>query len=68
MLMICGCLSLLFIQDGGLEELADEFNSGKIQYALARVKIKEKHVEKIVLVNWVSDNAIGNYLTITIRI
>jgi hypothetical protein len=39
--------------DGGLDEMIEDFNSGKIQYALCRVKIKEKNVEKIVLINWV---------------
>ncbi|CAL8125757.1 unnamed protein product [Orchesella dallaii] len=50
-------LNLVAKGDGGLEELADEFNSGKIQYALARVLVIEKNVEKIVLINWQGEGA-----------
>ncbi|ODN00884.1 Drebrin-like protein [Orchesella cincta] len=47
----------LVAKGDGLDELADEFNSGKIQYALARVSVKEKNVEKIVLINWQGEGA-----------
>jgi len=50
-------LNLVAKGDGGLEELAEEFNSGKIQYALARVKVPEKNVEKIALINWQGEGA-----------
>jgi len=45
----------IFIPDGGLDEMVEDFNSGKIQYALCRVKIKDKNVQKILLINWVID-------------
>ncbi|CAG7821941.1 unnamed protein product [Allacma fusca] len=50
-------LNLVSKGDGGLEELIDDLNSGKIMYALSRVKIKEKNVEKIVLINWQGEGA-----------
>ncbi|KAI9305350.1 hypothetical protein BJ944DRAFT_249125 [Cunninghamella echinulata] len=38
--------------DGGLEELYDEFNDGKVQYALARVIDPNSQLPKIVFVGW----------------
>ncbi|CAO3642663.1 unnamed protein product [Cunninghamella echinulata] len=39
-------------KDGGLEELYDEFNDGKVQYALARVIDPNSQLPKIVFVGW----------------
>ncbi|XP_046850364.1 drebrin-like protein A [Xenia sp. Carnegie-2017] len=38
--------------DGGLEELADEFNSGKILYAGLKVLDPNTNLPKYVLINW----------------
>lgn len=38
--------------DGGLEELADELNSGKIMYAFVRVEDPKTSLIKNVLINW----------------
>ncbi|TPX31265.1 hypothetical protein SmJEL517_g05379 [Synchytrium microbalum] len=38
--------------DGGLEELTDEFNSSKIQYAFTRVVEPISGLPKIVMINW----------------
>lgn len=40
--------------DGGLEELADEFHSGKILYAFCKVIDPNIELPKYVLINWVS--------------
>ena len=40
--------------DGGLEELVDELNSGKIMYAYCRVIDPNTSLPKFVLINWVS--------------
>lgn len=42
-----------FCSDGGLEELADEFNSGKILYAGLKVLDPNTNLPKYVLINWV---------------
>ena len=49
----------LFIcsKDGGLEELIDELNSGKIMYAYCRVQDPNTGLPKFVLINWVSSLA-----------
>lgn len=44
------CHSLI---DGGLEELKDELNSGKIMYAFARVLDPKTSLPKCILINWV---------------
>lgn len=41
--------------DGGLEELADELNSGKIMYAFCRVTDPNTGLPKFVFINWVSN-------------
>ena len=44
-------------KDGGLEELIDELNSGKIMYAYCRVQDPNTGLPKFVLINWVSSLA-----------
>lgn len=43
----------LFV-DGGIEELVDELNSGKIMYAFCRVQDPNTGLQKYVFINWVS--------------
>ncbi|CAK1550639.1 unnamed protein product [Leptosia nina] len=43
--------------DGGLTELVDEFNSGKIQYAFLKVDIPNSSISKYVLINWQGEGA-----------
>lgn len=43
--------------DGGLEELADEFNSGKIMYAFCRVADPNTELPKLVFINWQGEGA-----------
>ena len=38
--------------DGGLEELIDDFNPSKIQYALLKVEDPKTSLPKFVLINW----------------
>ncbi|KAL7981477.1 hypothetical protein Chor_002373 [Crotalus horridus] len=38
--------------DGGLEEMVDELNSGKVMYAFCRVKDPNSGLPKYVLINW----------------
>ncbi|EPY80911.1 hypothetical protein CB1_000778005 [Camelus ferus] len=38
--------------DGGLEEMVEELNSGKVMYAFCRVKDPNSGLPKFVLVNW----------------
>lgn len=49
--------------EGGLEELVEELNSGKVMYAFCRVKDPNSGLPKFVLINWVcefsSSDAIG---------
>lgn len=40
--------------DGGLEELVEELNSGKVMYAFCRVQDPNSGLPKYVLINWVS--------------
>lgn len=39
--------------DGGLEEMVEELNSGKIMYAFCKVLNPSSGVSKFVLINWV---------------
>lgn len=39
--------------EGGLEEMVEELNSGKVMYAFCRVKDPNSGLPKFVLVNWV---------------
>ncbi|XP_041986594.1 drebrin-like protein isoform X2 [Aricia agestis] len=43
--------------DGGLTELIDEFNSGKIQYAFLKMDIPSNSISKYVLINWQGEGA-----------
>uniref|UniRef100_A0A8D1FA66 Drebrin like n=1 Tax=Sus scrofa TaxID=9823 RepID=A0A8D1FA66_PIG len=43
--------------EGGLEEMAEELNSGKVMYAFCRVKDPNSGLPKFVLINWVSTMA-----------
>uniref|UniRef100_A0A8B9SRI1 Drebrin like n=1 Tax=Anas platyrhynchos TaxID=8839 RepID=A0A8B9SRI1_ANAPL len=47
-LRVAGC------GDGGLEEMVEELNSGKVMYAFCRVKDPNSGLPKYVLVNWAS--------------
>lgn len=40
--------------EGGLEELVEELNSGKVMYAFCRVEDPNSGLPKYVLINWVS--------------
>lgn len=42
------------LSDGGLEELIDELNSGKVMYAFCKVICPNTGLEKFVFINWVS--------------
>lgn len=46
--------------DGGLEEMVEELNSGKVMYAFCRVKDPNSGLPKYVLVNWVSGDGDGD--------
>lgn len=43
----------VYASDGGLEELVEELNSGKIMYAFCRVQDPNSGLPKYVLINWV---------------
>ncbi|XP_068618405.1 drebrin-like protein isoform X2 [Battus philenor] len=43
--------------DGGLTELIDDFNSGKIQYAFLKVDVPSGSISKYVLINWQGEGA-----------
>ncbi|KAG8958213.1 hypothetical protein FRC00_002942, partial [Tulasnella sp. 408] len=40
---------------GGLEELAEEFSDGRMQYAFVRVKDPNTELSKFVQINWCGD-------------
>ena len=44
-----------FSKDGEIDELVDEMNSGRVLYALIRVKDPNTQLLKNVWINWVSD-------------
>lgn len=46
------CIMCVF-SDGGLEELVEELNSGKVMYAFCRVQDPNSGLPKYVLINWV---------------
>uniref|UniRef100_A0A8C3GL43 Drebrin like n=1 Tax=Cairina moschata TaxID=8855 RepID=A0A8C3GL43_CAIMO len=48
-LRVAGC------GDGGLEEMVEELNSGKVMYAFCRVKDPNSGLPKYVLVNWTGE-------------
>ncbi|XP_028655172.1 drebrin-like b isoform X2 [Erpetoichthys calabaricus] len=41
--------------DGGLEEMVDELNSGKVMYAFCRVQDPNSGLSKYVLINWTGE-------------
>lgn len=41
---------------GGLEEMVEELNSGKVMYAFCRVQDPNSGLPKYVLINWVRHN------------
>lgn len=43
--------------DGGIDELLNEFNSGKIQYAFLKVDQTNGSISKYVLINWQGEGA-----------
>lgn len=43
----------IYASDGGLEELVEELNSGKVMYAFCRVQDPNSGLPKYVLINWV---------------
>ncbi|XP_078668060.1 LOW QUALITY PROTEIN: uncharacterized protein LOC144909751 [Branchiostoma floridae x Branchiostoma belcheri] len=45
-------LKLVSTGDGGLEELVDDFSSGKVMYAFCRVNDPNTNLPKNVLINW----------------
>ncbi|CAG8471373.1 23582_t:CDS:10 [Cetraspora pellucida] len=45
-------LKVLGSGDGGLDELQEEFNDGKIQYAYVKLKDPNSELPKIVLIGW----------------
>lgn len=51
----------VYVSDGGLEELVEELNSGKVMYAFCRVQDPNSGLPKYVLINWVC--AVPNYCT-----
>uniref|UniRef100_A0A7M4F2D3 Drebrin like n=1 Tax=Crocodylus porosus TaxID=8502 RepID=A0A7M4F2D3_CROPO len=42
-------------RDGGLEEMVEELNSGKVMYAFCRVKDPNSGLPKYVLINWTGE-------------
>lgn len=38
--------------EGGLEELCDDLNSGKIMYAFVRIEDPKTGLKKFLLINW----------------
>lgn len=50
-------LALVGKGDGGLEELAEDLNSGKIMYAFVKVNDTKTSLHKFVLINWQGEGA-----------
>ena len=48
---------LVTAAEGGLEEMVEELNSGKVMYAFCRVKDPNSGLPKFVLINWVCAKA-----------
>ncbi len=46
-------VTLCCVTDGDLEELVDEMNSGKVLYALIKIKDPNTELLKNVWINWV---------------
>uniref|UniRef100_A0A669ET31 Drebrin-like a n=1 Tax=Oreochromis niloticus TaxID=8128 RepID=A0A669ET31_ORENI len=47
--------SFVFCVDGGLEEMVEELNSGKVMYAFCRVRDPNSGLPKYVLINWTGE-------------
>ncbi|KAL6472545.1 hypothetical protein MHYP_G00187330 [Metynnis hypsauchen] len=45
--------------DGGLEEMVQEFNSGKVMYGFCRVLDPSSGVYKLILINWTGEGVKG---------
>ncbi|KAL7848106.1 hypothetical protein AOLI_G00228240 [Acnodon oligacanthus] len=45
--------------DGGLEEMVQEFNSGKVMYGFCRVLDSSSGVSKLILINWTGEGVKG---------
>ncbi len=59
----CLCVFSECAIDGGLEEMVEELNSGKIMYAFCKVLDPSSGVPKFVLINWVRiDNNVQNQM------
>ncbi|KOB69062.1 Uncharacterized protein OBRU01_17693, partial [Operophtera brumata] len=50
-------LKFVYKGDGGLIELIDDLNSGKIQYAFLKVDVPTGSISKYVLINWQGEGA-----------
>lgn len=48
------CSVCFLFVDGGLEELVEELNCGKIMYAFCKVEDPNTSLSKFILINWVS--------------
>lgn len=61
--VLCVCLfvSVCVCADGGLEELVEELNSGKVMYAFCRVRDPNSGLPKFVLINWVRNNKMSKH-------
>ena len=46
---------LVTAAEGGLEEMVEELNSGKVMYAFCRVKDPNSGLPKFVLINWTGE-------------
>lgn len=53
--IVCVFDTMAAFADGGLEELVEELNSGKVMYAFCRVQDPNSGLPKFVLINWVRD-------------
>lgn len=45
----------VIVVEGGLEEMVEEFNSGKVMYVFCRVKDFNFGLFKFVFINWVCE-------------
>jgi len=52
-------LKLVCTGDGGLDELTEDFNPSKIQYAFLKVEDQKTSLPKFVLINWQGESAPG---------
>ncbi|SPP76361.1 drebrin-like protein isoform X1 [Drosophila guanche] len=50
-------LKLVASGDGGVEELTEDFNSGKIMYAFVRIEDPKTGLNKYLLINWQGEGA-----------